>query len=274
MSHYLVNSPPPRHWWQRGWQWLFGEVKSKRNLMMAQVSDMHIGPTDTPYRGISSRQQLVAVLQILAKKPLDLLILSGDLAADTGEIESYRWLQQVLNDFPWPYLLMAGNHDHLGRLTEVFNLPSNDIVANQLCFSRTLDGKRLLFLDSSSYRVPTSQLDWLRQQLAEETEEVLLFIHHPPLLCGCRFMDEQYYLKNYEEVWSVLQTLPPIKHIFCGHYHTDKKIIEEDKTVYLTPATVFQIDTQAAEFMIQHTHPGWRIIEWNGKQLRTYVEYL
>jgi len=99
MSHYLVNSPPPRHWWQRGWQWLFGEIKSKRNLMMAQVSDMHIGPTDTPYRGISSRQQLVAVLQILAKKPLDLLILSGDLAAAAGEIESYRWLQQVLNDF-------------------------------------------------------------------------------------------------------------------------------------------------------------------------------
>ena len=245
------------------------------DLIIAQLTDMHIGPTDGPYRNMPVRQQFLEALQTLATRKLDLLVLSGDLAAEAGEPEAYHWLKQCLAKFPAPYAVMAGNHDHVGRMTDLFNLPASDSVAGMLCFHRTLKGKRLLFLDSSSYTLPLSQLDWLRTQLtANAHEEVLLFIHHPPLLCGCRFMDSRYALQNIDQVWPVLVQLPQIKHIFCGHYHTEKTITQEGKTVYLTPSTTFQIDTQSPHFVMADIRPGWRIIEWKETQVQTYVEYV
>jgi len=242
-------------------------------LIIAQVTDMHIGPSDVSYRGVKVRQKFLDVLQVLAKKHLDLLILSGDLSALEGEPEAYVWIKQALADFPCPYIVMAGNHDHVVRMSRVFELPKSDISQGMLHFSHTINGKRLLFLDSSPYRVAKRQLAWLNTELANYEEQALLFIHHPPSLCDCQFMDNHHPLRNINEIWQTLNQLPQIQHIFCGHYHTEKTVIKNNKSIYLTPATVFQIDTKKSHFAIAHTKPGWRIIEW-GEQMLTYVEYL
>ena len=244
------------------------------NLVIAQVSDMHIGASDVLFKGINARQQLIKVLKVLAKKPLDLLVCTGDLAALEGEPEAYAWLKHLLSDFPHPYLLMAGNHDHVGRMQSIFEIPDKNITEGLLYFSRVIKTTRLLFLDSTSYRIPRQQLDWLHNELSVHTEPALLFIHHPPLLCGCQFMDERYPLQNRDELWQELVQFPQVEHIFCGHYHTDKIVSKNDKFIYLTPSTVFQIDTENDTFLIDHTKPGWRMIEWENNYMQTYVDYL
>jgi Icc protein len=110
--------------------------------------------------------------------------------------------------------------------------------------------------------------------LREAVETVLLFVHHPPLLCGCQFMDSHYPLQNREEVWTQLQCLPAIEHIFCGHYHTDTTVVRDGKQIHVTPSTMMQIDRDTPTFAIAHTRPGWRIIEWSTRKVHTYVEYL
>ena len=253
------------------------------DLVLAQVTDMHIGASNAKYRGIDVRQQFINVLQRLAKKPLDLLVLSCDLAAVEGEPEAYTWIRRVLTTFPYPYVIMAGNHDHVWRMLSAFDLPNTDVSLGKRYFSRLIKGRRLLFLDSASYRVTKQQLEWLSGQLVESKnknpkskiqEQVLLFIHHPPLKCECQFMDEHHALQNLDDVWQVLEQFPQIKPIFCGHYHAEKTVIKNDKFVHLTPSTAFQIDTETADFSILHTKPGWRLIEWQGTQVHTYVEYL
>ncbi len=244
------------------------------NLTIAQVTDLHIGPDDVLYRGIKGRQQFLDVLQVLAEKELDLLVLSGDLSAIEGEPEAYAWLKEVLTTFPHPYIVMAGNHDHVLRMKRAFELADSDVSQGMLYFSRTIKGKRLLFLDSSSYRIPKQQLEWLKTQLADYKKRVLLFVHHPPLLCDCLFMDESHPLQNIDEVWQVLDQCPQIKHIFCGHYHTEKTVEKNGKSVHLTPSTIFQIETEDPEFAIEHSKPGWRMIEWEGEKVQTYAEYL
>jgi Icc protein len=244
------------------------------HLTIAQVTDPHIGRSDLPYRGIHARQQFAHVLQTLAKIRLDLLVVSGDLAAAAGEPEAYAWLKETLAAFPYPYVVMPGNHDHVPRLARAFKLPEEEISNGMLYFSRQVKERWLLFLDSSPYRVAPQQLTWLKEQFLQQSEPALLFIHHPPLHCGCQFMDERHALQNTEEVWSVLTQLSQIKHIFCGHYHAEKTILKEDKYIHLTPSTIFQIDTRTPHFVIEHTRPGWRIIEWNGSQVHTYVNYL
>ncbi len=244
------------------------------DLIIAQVTDPHIGRSDLPYRGIHARQQFYDVLQTLAEMPLDLLVLSGDLAAVAGEPEAYAWLREVLASFPYPYVVMAGNHDHVPRLAHAFELSRSEISNGMLYFRRCIKDRQLLFLDSSSYRVAQSQLNWLKEQCLEQSDPALLFIHHPPLKCDCHFMDERHSLQNSDEVWSVLAQLSSLEHIFCGHYHTEKTISKDDKYVHVTPSTVFQIDTQLPYFVIEHIRPGWRIIEWKGLQVHTYVNYL
>jgi len=243
-------------------------------LLIAQISDMHIGLADTLVRGVNVRQQFLDVLQVLAKKKLDVLILSGDLAATDGDLEIYQWIKQTLSDFPYPYIIMAGNHDDVKIMSQVFDFQENDISNDMLYFKRTLKNKKIYFLDSQPHRVATEQLDWLREQLIDSKEEVFLFMHHPPLLCNCEFMDKKHSLRNIDEVWPLLESLKPIKHIFCGHYHTEKLIVKNDKFVHITPSTMLQIDTETCKFSVESTQAGWRIIESQDNDLITYVEYL
>lgn len=244
------------------------------NLIIAQVTDLHIAASDVSYRGIKVRQKFVDVLQVLAEKDLDLLVLSGDLAASEGEPEAYAWIRQTLATFPFPYLVMPGNHDQVIRMKRAFNLPDSEVSQGRLYFSRNIKGRQLMFLDSTAYRVTKQQLDWLTTQLANCNEPVLLFIHHPPLLCGCQFMDERYALQNIDDIWQVLDQFSNIKHIFCGHYHADKTLVKNGKYIYLTPSTAFQIDTESPDLIIDHTKHGWRMIELNDQQVHTYVKYL
>ncbi|MDY6992835.1 MAG: metallophosphoesterase, partial [Pseudomonadota bacterium] len=226
------------------------------NLVIAQVTDIHISPTEATYRDINVRQQFLDVVDTLASKPLDLLVLSGDLAAYSGEIEAYLWIKQALTLLPYPYVVMAGNHDNVAHLSKVFELSQDDRLADgSLCFSRIVRQRRLLFLDSSPNQVSKAQLDWLHAQLSREQQPVLVFIHHPPWRCGCQFMDKCYPLENRETVWPILAQFPSIQHIFCGHYHTEKTVIHQGKSIHITPATTFQINPDTADFMIAHTRP-------------------
>jgi Icc protein len=248
---------------------------SSNNLIIAQVTDTHIAPSDVLYRGVNVRKQFLDVLKKLAKKKLDLLVLSGDLAAYEGEPEAYLWLKDALSTFPHPYIVMSGNHDHVVRMSRVFELDGSEISQGMLYFTRKVKGKRLIFLDSSASSIPKPQLEWLSTEIAESNEQALLFIHHPPLLCDCLFMDERHALQNIHDVWQVLEkSRQTIKHIFCGHYHTERTVIKNAKSVYLTPSTAFQIKTDTPGFAIEHSKPGWRMIEWKGRQVHTYVEYI
>lgn len=247
-----------------------------QNLTIAQISDTHIEATAglSSYTQLDVREQLLAVLRRLAQKRLDLLVISGDLAAKAGEIEAYFWIREALKILPCPYLVMAGNHDNVKNMAFVFDLSPDDIINDMLCFSRVIAGKRLFLLDSSSYKISSQQLNWLHNQVRDNTAPALLFVHHPPLLCGCQFMDNYYPLQNIDEVWSQLANLRAIEHIFCGHYHTDLTIIHDGKYVHITPSTMAQIDRDNPKFVIAHTRPGWRMIEWSKEKVYTYVEFL
>lgn len=245
-------------------------------VIIGQISDTHISAVDqiNKLTGKNSREQFLEVIQILANRSLDILILTGDLAEFAGEHEAYIWLKEVLSTFPCPYIVIPGNHDRAATMVSTFALPTTDYQHGMLYFQRIVKGRRLLFLDTSSYRLPLVQLSWLYQQVTSDNAPTLLFIHHPPLLCGCRFMDSFYPLHNIDEVWPILRELAPIQHIFCGHYHTSKTVVCDGKYVHVTPSTMMQIDTELLNFAVAHTRPGWRIIEWHDSQVHTYVEFI
>jgi Icc protein len=245
----------------------------RQSFRILQISDPHLSPDGGLLKGIDTRRQFADTLSKLAGERWDALVLSGDLAADEGEIESYAWLKQSLAGFPCPYYLMAGNHDRAETLRQVFGIPEN-LDDGMLYYRAEIKGTPVFFLDTSDYTLPRRQLDWLVREIADCDGEALLFMHHPPVLCGCRFMDQNYPLRNIAECWPVLREIPVIRHIFCGHYHTAKTLSIDGKLIHLCPSTMMQIDPHVAEFAIQHTRPGWRVIEWDGEELYTTVHHL
>jgi len=242
-------------------------------IHIAQLSDIHITPDGTVARGVDVRTQLLSVLDTLKQQTLDLLVFSGDLAFNDGEPEAYIWLQEQLNHFPAPVLYMVGNHDRLGHMQQYLQLPVASALPDVYCFEYRIKQHPLVFLDTGSHTLSSAQINWLQDISANIQENILLFIHHPPLYCGCEFMDSKHALHNREEVWTVLKDIPHIQHIFCGHYHTERSISRDGKQVYITPSTMLQIGTQGETFNIEHTHPGWREIDWDGEQLCTHVHY-
>ncbi|MDX9722184.1 MAG: metallophosphoesterase [Myxococcota bacterium] len=241
-------------------------------IRIAQVSDAHIGLQLPAQNRADSKAQFLAVLDCLSHRNLDLLIFSGDLAGEQGEDEAYLWLREAISVCTTPVVLMAGNHDEPERMRRLLEIPTARAPSDGLYFEQRIQDLRLLFLDSSSYRIPELQWDWLRSRVLDTP--TLLFVHHPPLLCSCRFMDEQAPLKDAEVAWSKLCELEGIDAIFCGHYHTERSLRRDGRMVYLTPSTLFQIDPYSPDFQIAHTRPGFRMIEYGARGLHTWVEYL
>jgi 3',5'-cyclic-AMP phosphodiesterase len=245
----------------------------KKPFRIAQLNDLHIADTDEDVYGSPVRKQFSAVINVLKQQPLDAVILLGDLAANAGEYNAYVWIKEQLKEFICPIYIGMGNHDRLDSLNQVFDLYPKTSHHEHYFFKIKINGHPCLFLDTSSYFLPQEQLEWLQQQHEEIQEEILLFMHHPPLYCGCAFMDGKYPLKNISETWSVIKILDRIKHIFCGHYHIEKTVFKDGKTVFLTPSTMVQFDPLPLNITVSHRNPGWRIIEWDGETLRTSVEY-
>jgi Icc protein len=251
-------------------------------IVIAQITDIHIGSEDKLYNDIDVRLNFLKVLKDLENHKIDYIVLSGDLAIDFGEIEAYKWIKSILVDYPIPVLFMAGNHDSVDRMRQIFNI-ENEIkikidesqkTTSSLYYKKTLNNLPIIFLDSEPDSLSFEQLIWLQNELKEDKREHLLFIHHPPCLCDCSFMDRKYSLRNIEQTQLFLNNITNVRHIFVGHYHADKVVMLGNKNIYITPATQMQISTTNSNFEISDYRPGWRKIEWNGTELKTEVLYV
>ena len=137
-----------------------------------------------------------------------------------------------------------------------------------------IEGEFIIFLDTTTGVVSQKQLNWLKEQLAAHQEELIIFMHHPPLIGGVPFMDSKHYLRNMDEVQAVLTAHPYNLTIFTGHYHVEKTIRYKNLEVNITPSCFFQIDQQSREFKVDHYRVGFRKIEVENKMLRHSVCYL
>ena len=242
------------------------------SLKIAHITDIHIPPDDQPVRDIDVKRNFSRILRSVVEHAPDLIVFGGDLAAVEGEVACYEWIKAQLQSIQIPFSIIPGNHDRLDNLSKVFPLDHSEHP--QGCFRYQLDALYLVGLDSSQGSVSEEQLFWLRQSTATIKDQILLFLHHPPLDCNCLFMDRNYPLKNRETVFETLLSLPDVNHVFCGHYHTEKTVIKDGKTIFITPSTMLQISQDTPSYQLDHTQPGWRLIEWLNNTLLTRVVYL
>lgn len=114
---------------------------------------------------------------------------------------------------------------------------------------------------------------WIAEQMENPEQSPTVFMHHPPVLCGMPFMDTNYPLADRERIQDLLFGRGNCRAVFCGHYHTEMAVMRNPCPVFVTPATWYQLRQDTHDWNIEHTSPGYRIIDITRDHIRTSVRY-
>ncbi|GIG64145.1 metallophosphoesterase [Phytomonospora endophytica] len=180
--------------------------------LIAHLSDPHV--TTGPLAAAHLRAALGRVLA-LDRRP-ELVVITGDLAGE-GLPEEYAKLAEVLDGFPLPLHLVAGNHDDSAALAAAFGLADTRYVVDHADVT-------LVVLDS---RVPgkpggllgAGQLRWLDAVLTERPgKPAFVAVHHPPIAVGIPLLDGMR-LDDGPGLAEVLARHPHVARVLSGHVH-------------------------------------------------------
>ena len=241
-------------------------------MKIIQLTDLHLELKEETAFGIDTRANFLKILDDVLKCRADYLIITGDICFQDGDQEIYDWLKEHLDEQPMPYELIPGNHDSSILMAQTYGYQAL-IQEGEYYFAKRLGKANCIFLDSSRGEHSKAQLKWLERQLKQFDQQVLLFMHHPPVKGGVPFMDNKYPLRDREAVMEILHNHPHPVAVFCGHYHAEKTILSRNVMVQITPSCFFQIDSNFEDFKVDHHRIAFREIIIEEDMIRSELRY-
>ncbi|MDO3648426.1 metallophosphoesterase [Nocardia mangyaensis] len=232
-------------------------MSARSELTIVQLTDTHLRPAGELLRGaVDTHANLTRVLTLLreAGRPIDALVLSGDLT-DDGSPEAYRRLREAVEpvaaELDAQIVYAMGNHDErVAFAVELLDREPGTVDPDQPHDQRTeIDGLRVITLDSTTphrhdgYLEP-EQLVWLAAQLREPAPRgTLLILHHPPLPSSVPATD-LLKLDNADELAAVVAGTD-VRMILCGHNHLTAAAALAGIPVWIGPALAYRLDPMA-----------------------------
>ncbi|TYB30385.1 MAG: hypothetical protein FXF47_09620 [Candidatus Mcinerneyibacterium aminivorans] len=242
-------------------------------MKIFQISDIHIGNINQKTHGVDTRKNFLKVLEYSKDIKFDRYLISGDLAFREPSKNIYKWIKTRLDRFEHRYHIIPGNHDDSKLLSEVFNVET--INSKEIFYHEVYKYYLLIFLDTSNSRISSKQLKRIKELANIYTDKkIVLFMHHPPVKTGCKYMDIKYQLLNQNDFWKEIKEIQNISQIFSGHQHCDKEISINKINVYVAPSTFFQINCDLEYFEVASYNIGYRIINIAKNSITSYVNYL
>ena len=241
------------------------------------ITDLHIDIEGVMPNEIDSRAKFINVLTHVAGKSYDLMILGGDLCNQTGNEDIYRWIKKHLDAVGIPYAIIAGNHDTSALMAQIFGM-SLSVHDGELYYNIQHEGiGEIMYLDTAAGWMSDDQYIWLERKIKNhETDDVIICMHHPPLLAGSLLMEPRYFFQQSERFKALCSHFKSKRfYIFCGHYHIARTVISDNIVLFITPSTFVQIDPDSEIFWKDGDRYGYRDIIMEGsKVLRTNVVYI
>lgn len=242
-------------------------------LVVAHLSDTHFGQ----YAGASARAQLVVEHLAAFDPPVDVVLVTGDVA-DHGAEAEYHEAARIFASWPRPILMCPGNHDVREPYARILRDRPGDHPINE---AATVGGVRFIMLDSlvpavSGQRIDhgylePATLEFLDAELARGPAVVCL--HHPPVDLGLSLMDP-IRLRNPADFEAVLLRHDTVLATLVGHAHTACATTFADRPL-IVPGGVVSTVTLDAEhlpsittdldptFAIHHFLDGGRVVtQW------------
>jgi Icc protein len=185
-------------------------------VVLAQLSDLHIGADDTARR---DAERAIAAVAALRPVP-DAVLVSGDLV-EHAVPEEYAEVRELLAVLTMPVHVLAGNHDERGALRAAFPLAG----AGPYRWTADCGGLRLIGCDSTVpgelYGSLAGELGWLEERLGEAPgRPTIVAMHHPPLPTGMPALD-RIGLPDADQraLGELLARFPEVLRVVTGHVH-------------------------------------------------------
>jgi 3',5'-cyclic-AMP phosphodiesterase len=243
-------------------------------MRIAFITDLHIGADGEKPQGVDVRQNFQNALAFLAEIKPDCLVIGGDVCLETGDRPIYAWVKQELDKRPFPYYVIAGNHDDSATMAEVFNL-THHLHGTELYYALPLEGRPTLFLDTAQGKLSGTQWTWLREYMAALRDtNVLIFMHHPPLPADVMFMDTRYPFLQPDEFYELVKDLTCHVTVVCGHYHVEKVVQRGNLMALLTPSTFLQLKHNSVDMVVDNYSVGIREINLTTHGTNSTVHYV
>ncbi len=200
-----------------------GASEDKR-VHLALLSDTHTPADPTnEYRKFFPVQNLKTVVpQVLEAHP-QAVILDGDAARLTGQLEDYEALKGLLAPLAehCPIHIALGNHDHRENFLRVFpqepglaqKVAGKHVLVYEQPFLRAIVLDSMLYVDRVAGLLGKAQRTWLDQYLASvDARPVVLFVHHT-------LRDGDGDLLDVDALYRIVSPYQKVKAIFYGHSH-------------------------------------------------------
>lgn len=189
-------------------------------MKIFQISDLHLSNAPGKfYNGLDTLERCKKLISYFTREKADLLVVTGDIGAESEEMFCYNFLKQQLEKLSYPWVVLPGNHDRGALFMEIFGANAKtgfDVYHG--------NGTDILFFDSS-YEEPMN-LEALENYLQRAIRPMCLFTHYPPVLVGHPSYDGKHRLSWQNLLLDALQRSEAPLHVFFGHIHYEfyKKI--------------------------------------------------
>lgn len=208
-----------------------------------------------------SQQELAATLAALKDEGIDFAMIAGDMT-DTATREQFEALGRVCRQSGLPIFGCIGNHDSylassrhdaLELCSELFPDGTTDYVVDKRPLRLiVLDGahwksKNGRFVDhydrsdSGGIGYRPEQIEWLKQQLARDTQTPTVIVGHFPMVCRSGLSSCGYKLPDVSrgpEALQVAEQAPNVVAVLSGHTHWNEHNPKNDIAHIVNPGFV------------------------------------
>ncbi len=244
--------------------------KYPSTIKFIHFTDIHIGiRTDNvwAYEFYYSAINLANVL------PVNFVVITGDDVDVGSDIASLKLFRMLTNFLRKPSFIIPGNHDHAGVNTATdFEEKYYGKYIGKRYWYRVIGKFLLIGLDTGSYGyLDKTQLQWLEKVLEKYHEKVKIILMHHPLF---GYDARGPIVGSWQEFNKIRNLLYPswrehsnstkdllrlieeynVTMVLAGHIHTDRVVIYNNKTYFITTTTTCAGRRQS-------DYRGFRIIE-------------
>lgn len=245
-------------------------------LRVAQLSDTHFletGEEPEGDHGYDVDAAFDAVLEHLELRPLDLVVVTGDVA-DHGRPGQYRIAAEAFARLPVPVHVCPGNHDmdasfrrgfdgaRIGMPRLTHHGPWAFVYADSNAGQMSVDGTGRLVDPPGEQRLHangslgSAESAWLREAVVgHQSDHVFVWVHHPPDADVPMSNDEAYTAE-----WAdVLDGRPKVRGFGAGHTHIPSTYAFAGRPVFVAPSLKNNFDLDARTWL----PPGYRTFEFH-----------
>ena len=255
-------------------------------MLIAQITDVHLG-FDPINPDEFNRQRLDAALRALRElepRP-DLLLVTGDIANDGDDAQSYHRYKEAIADLPFPVWPLMGNHDSRPPFLELFpDIPSPDGFIQYAIEGHEL---RILVLDTLEVGrhgggLCETRAAWLRDRLDEAPDRpTLIALHHPPIWTGIGWLTENPEAEWIARLRAIVEGRTNIVAMIAGHVHRSIVTGWAGTCLIVCSSTAPQVALDLGPIdpenpddrpMIVADPPAYALHLWDGRQLVTHFD--